>query len=137
VTSNSNYINILSTLLASDYAAYQNSSKIIHRDTLIHEIELWRNSIPDMKWSIQDLIIDGNKVAVRLIVSGSPQGTFKNLTDLDGSVSFAIMALGVHVIVENQLKCSYHLEDWESALTEITRVRLSELSVSAAYSFCS
>jgi hypothetical protein len=127
----------LSKLLAPGYTAYRNSSQAIRSDTLIREIECWRKSVPDMRWSIQDLIIDGNKVAVRLIVSGSPQGVFQNLTDLDGSVSFAMMALGVHVIVENQMKCSYNLEDWDSALSQIARVRLSELSVSAAYSFCS
>jgi predicted ester cyclase len=100
------------------------------------EVESWRRSIPDLRWSIQDLIIDGDKAAVRLIVSGSPQGTFKSASDLDGSVSFAMMALAVHVIVKEQIKCSYQLEDWSSALSQITRVRLSELSVSAAYSFC-
>jgi predicted ester cyclase len=126
----------LSSLLTNDYVSYRNSSQAIPGRAFLLEVEYLRQSIPDLRWSIQDLIIDGNKAAVRLIVSGSPQGTFKTVSDLDGSVSFAMMALGVHVIANKQIRCSYQLEDWESALSQISRVRLSELSVSAAYSFC-
>lgn len=126
----------LSELLSLDYTSFSSSSQTIHREEYLHQVESWKKSIPDIRWSIQDLLIDGNKVAVRLIVSGSPKGDFMDLHDLDGGVSFAMMALSVHMIINNQIKCSYNLEDWESALSQIARVRLSELSVSAAYSFC-
>lgn len=149
--------NQLDQILSHDYISIINSFQKFNCITFKGQLESWWMSIPDMKWSIQDIVIDGNKVAVQLTISGSPYGSFLDCDNLDGSTSFEITALGIHTIGNNlnslneknnnsisnsnimsnfQIQESYHLFDWESASSQLHKIRTSELSVSAAYSFC-
>ncbi len=142
-------INLINRYLSSQFISQGNDSNEMDRGRYLHQIEEWWKSIPDIRWSIQDILVDGNKATVRAIVSGTPIGQFFHLELLDGSASFAMMSLSVFTIERRdgeskdrerdgryQIRSMYHLEDWDGAIHQINRTRLSELSVSAAYSFC-
>jgi predicted ester cyclase len=104
---------------SDDYVEFNGSYDLRNKISFLHQVENWWLSIPDIQWSIQDLAVDGNKVAVWVIIRGSPVGTFRDLVDLDGTVSFIIMGISIFTFVHGQLKCTYHLEDWNDAVQQI------------------
>lgn len=109
----------LSQYFSNEYVEFYGSYDLRNKTSFLRQIENWWFTIPDMRWSIQDIVVDGNKVAVWMIIRGSPHGTFYDLTDLDGTMSFTIMGLSIFTFVNSQIKSTYHLEDWNDALEQI------------------
>jgi predicted ester cyclase len=81
------------------------------------------------------MLVEGDKVVVRSLASGSPRGEFLGLTDLDGSKSFLITAIDIHTVEEGRIKSTHHLEDWDLALKQLQRDRLSPTPQSIADRF--
>jgi predicted ester cyclase len=104
---------------SDDYVEFNGSYNSRSKISFLHQVENWWLSIPDIQWSIQDLAVDENKVAVWVIIRGSPIGTFHDLVDLDGTIPFTIMGISIFTFVHGQLKCTYHLEDWDDAVRQI------------------
>jgi predicted ester cyclase len=89
------------------------------KEGLIAQIsKSWRQD-PTMKWDVQDLIVDGNKVVVKALVTCAPVGLFMGLEGLDGSASFSMLAMHLLTLDDLKLKCLVHLEDWASALKQL------------------
>lgn len=86
---------------------------------LIRQVELFWKLIPDLTWEPQDLVIDGNKVVVRSIASGSPKGNCMGLT-LDGTRSFKIDTTDIHELEGGQIVRVHHLEDWATAMKQLS-----------------
>lgn len=77
--------------------------------------------IPDLKWEPQEVIEKGNKVIVRIKVSGtpnSPKGKFFGVPT-DGSKSFLMMSIDIHTIKDGKVINIYHVEDWATALKQM------------------
>ena len=85
---------------------------------LIGQVQFFWKLIPDLKWDIQEMLQDGNKVVVRSIASGSPKGEFMGL-NLDGSKAFKIMTIDIHTLEGQQIKQVYHLEEWLAAIKQL------------------
>ena len=64
------------------------------------------------------MITDGNKIVVRSIASGTPNGHFMGLLT-DGTKSFKIMTIDIHQIVDGKLTTVHHLEDWGTAMKQL------------------
>jgi predicted ester cyclase len=62
----------------------------------------------------------GNRVIVRSIATGTPNGDFMGLPT-DGSKSFKIMTIDIHTVENGQLVQVYHLEDWPTAMQELKK----------------
>jgi predicted ester cyclase len=107
----------LKQLLASGYVSY---GPVLHSQLgLTLQIQqLWR-TIPDLRWEVQEMLVEGDKVVVRSLASGSPRGEFLGLTDLDGSKSFLITAIDIHTVEEGRIKSTHHLEDWGTAIKQL------------------
>ena len=105
-------------LFHTDYISFgaQNKSK----PALIAQIQQFWKTIPDLKWEVQEMIVEGNKVVVRSIASGSPRGDFMGLVGLDGSKSFHITTIDIHTLEEGLIKSTHHLEDWSTALRQLS-----------------
>lgn len=104
-------------LLADDFES-TNMIDSKSKAQLTGQVQHFWNSIPDLKWEIQEMLQDGNKVIVRSIASGSPRGDFMGLK-LDGSKSFRIMTIDIHTVEGNQVRQVHHLEDWVSAIKQL------------------
>jgi len=107
----------MNRLLADDFQSI-NSAETKGKAQLIGQIQFFWKLIPDLKWEIQEMLQDGNKVIVRSIASGSPKGEFMGL-NLDGSKSFKIMTIDIHTIEGQQIKQVYHLEEWPTAIKQL------------------
>ena len=68
----------------------------------------------------KDLVIgvDGKKVVVRAVATGSPKGNFMGM-ELDGSKSFKIGTTDIHEIKNGQIVRVHHLEDWATAIKQL------------------
>ena len=74
--------------------------------------------IPDLNWEVQEMIVDVNKVVVRSRATGTPNGP---LFGVDGKgKSFDILTIDIHTIENGKIINSYHVEDWASALQQLS-----------------
>jgi predicted ester cyclase len=109
---------VLSLILPNDYVSY--GSEIKSNVGFANQIQQFWKTIPDLKWEVQEMIVEGNKVVVRSIASGSPRGDFMGVVGLDGSKSFHITTIDIHTVEEGRIKSTHHLEDWTTALRQLS-----------------
>ena len=108
---------VLDRILAIGFQSV-NSQEVKDKTTLMKQVGFFWMLIPDLKWEPQDFVIDGNKVVVRSVASGSPKGKFMGM-ELDGSKSFKIDTIDIHELQDGQIVRAHHLEDWATALRQL------------------
>ncbi|MBP8285213.1 MAG: ester cyclase [Rhodoferax sp.] len=110
---------VLDKILADSFQSI-NSQEVKDKATLIKQVGFFWQIIPDLVWEPQDLVIgvDGKKVVVRSVATGSPKGNFMGLP-LDGSRSFRIDTTDIHEIEHGQIVCVHHLEDWATGMKQL------------------
>lgn len=107
----------LDRILAEGFQSI-NGQETKTKAVLMGQIEHFWRLIPDLKWEPKDLLIDGNKVAVRSVASGSPKGNFMGV-GLDGTKSFRIDTIDIHELEGGQIVRVHHLEDWGTAMKQL------------------
>lgn len=85
---------------------------------LTGQVQFFWKLIPDLKWDVQEMIEEGNKVVVRSIASGTPKGDFMG-KPTDGTKSFKIMTIDIHTVQNGQIVAVHHLEDWGTAMKQL------------------
>lgn len=110
---------VLETILADGFQSI-NSQGTKDKATLIQQVAGFWKLIPDLVWAPQDLVIgvDGKKVVVRAVATGSPKGNFMGMA-LDGSKSFKIDTTDIHEIENGQIVRVHHLEDWATGVKQL------------------
>lgn len=107
----------LGRLLAEDFQS-RNAAETKGKQTMIAQINGFWKLMPDMKWEIQDMVQEGERVVVRSLFSASPQGMFMGM-ELDGSKRFQTMAMDMHTVENGQIKTVYHVEEWSTAIAQL------------------
>ena len=72
-------VDVVDEVLDPDFVCYDPNSEtgeIRGADTIKGEIEYFRNAVPDLTYTVEDQIAEGDKVVTRYTVSGTPQGEF-------------------------------------------------------------
>lgn len=110
---------VLDSILADGFQSI-NSQEVKDKATLIKQVGFFWRLIPNLVWAPQDLVIgvDGKKVVVRAVATGSPKGTFMGM-ELDGSRSFKIDSTDIHEIENGQIVRVHHLEDWATGIKQL------------------
>ena len=111
---------VLDRILADHFQSI-NSQETKDKATLIKQVGYFWQLIPNLVWAPQDMVIgvDGRKVVVRSIASGSPNGKFMGMV-LDGSKSFRIDTTDIHEIDSGRIVRVHHLEDWATGIRQLT-----------------
>jgi predicted ester cyclase len=109
---------VLEKILAENFQS-KNGQETKSKATLIKQVEYFWKLIPDLTWESQEFVISGNKVVVRGIASGSPKGSFLG-HNLDGSKRFRIDTIDIHQVEGGQIVSVYHLEDWATAIQQLS-----------------
>lgn len=60
----------------------------VARPDMIAQFHGYATAVPDLTWDIQDLLVDGDRVAVRLTDSGTPVAQWLGLEPTGAAVSF-------------------------------------------------
>lgn len=117
VNSTADAAEVMGRLLADDFQSI-GSADTKGKAELTGQVQFFWKLVPDLKWEVQEMLQDGNRIVVRSIASGSPKGDFMGM-NLDGSKSFKIMTIDIHSVENGQIKQIYHIEDWAAAMKQL------------------
>lgn len=109
---------VLSPLMAE---GYQSSSSVDSKGAqqLMGQLEFFWQLIPDLKWTPQEIINEGDTYIVRSIATGTPNGDFMGMPT-NGSASFKIMTIDMHKMKDGKFISTHHVEDWVTAMKQLT-----------------
>lgn len=93
------------------------SGKVKTRDAFIGQVGGFGKLIPDLKWAVEEMIEEDNRVVVRSRATGTPAGP---LFGVDGQgKGFDIMTIDIHTLEDGKIVKTYHVEDWAGALRQL------------------
>jgi len=82
------------------------------------QIALFRAAMPDYDVQHQDLLVDGDKVAVRNTVSGTHQGAFMGHAPTGRRIEMRTM--DIHQVRDGKIVTTWHLEDFAGLMAQLT-----------------
>ncbi|QXG74531.1 ester cyclase [Modestobacter sp. L9-4] len=82
------------------------------------QIALFRAAMPDYQVEHQDVLVDGEKVAVRNTVSGTHQGAFMGIAPTGRRIEMRTMDL--HQVRDGRIVTTWHLEDFAGLMAQLT-----------------
>jgi predicted ester cyclase len=94
------------------------SGKTKTREAFVGQVQGFGKLIPDLKFVAQDIIQQGNRFIVRGRATGTPNGPFFGVPA--SGKSFDIMSIDIHAVENGLIVKSYHVEDWASALRQLS-----------------
>ncbi|GAA0591518.1 SnoaL-like domain-containing protein [Kribbella sandramycini] len=89
----------------------------IARDDLIAGFRGNIAAVPDLSWKVEDLLIDGNRIAVRFTMAGTPVQEWLGLKPNGARVTFAEMAF--YEVEEGRFKTIRSLMDMDSLRAQL------------------
>lgn len=104
--------------LSPDWKSYSGETDFKGRDAFVAQVGGFGKLIPDLKWDIKDVLVDGNRIIVRSEASGTPVGPFFGVPP--GGKSFRIMTIDIHTIQDGKAITAHHVEDWAGALRQLS-----------------
>ena len=85
---------------------------------LVRSLKGFGAAIPDLKWSVQEILKDGNRYTVRSIATGTPTKSFFGVEP--SGKSFEIMTIDIHTVENGRISKSYHVEEWATAIRQLS-----------------
>lgn len=82
------------------------------------QIALFRSAMPDYSVHHEDLIADGDRVAVRNTVSGTHRGAFMGHAPTGRRIEMRTM--DVHQVRDGRIVTTWHLEDFAGLMAQLT-----------------
>jgi predicted ester cyclase len=82
---------LVDEVLRSDFVCYDPNSEtgeISGAPTIKGEIEYFRNAVPDLTYTVEDQVAEGDKVVTRYTASGTHQGEFFGVAGTGNRVEF-------------------------------------------------
>lgn len=118
--------------LSPDWKSYSSDTDFKGRDGFVAQVGGFGKLIPDLKWDIKDVLVDGNHIIVRSEASGTPVGPFFGVQPT--GKSFKIMTIDIHTIKDGKAITAYHVEDWAGAMGQLKPGTTPSSSASATVS---
>ena len=111
----------VSALLAQaalpDYRSFHTNEDYLSRDQLAGVFKGISASVPDLRWTIQDIQVIRDQIVVRGKATGTPSGEFWGSQPT--GKSFNTMAIDIFTVRNGKLASAYHVENWVGALQQI------------------
>jgi predicted SnoaL-like aldol condensation-catalyzing enzyme/predicted ester cyclase len=108
---------LLARACHADYRSYSTAQDWLTRDQLVEVFRQVGASVPDLTWTLEDVLVSGDQVVVRGEASGTPTG------DLFGARatgrSFRTMSIDIFTVRGDKLAKAYHVENWIGAIQQI------------------
>lgn len=89
----------------------------VARDDMVHEFHRHTDAVPDLHWEVQDLLVDGDRIAARLIDTGTPISEWNGLAPTGASVSFAETAF--YQVENGRFKVMWYLMDADTVRQQL------------------
>ena len=110
---------LLAQACHADYKSYSTNDEWLSRDALAEVFKQIGASVPDLAWSVTDIMVSGDRVIVRGEATGTPVGELFGARPTGRS--FKTMALDVFTVRGDKLASAYHVENWVGAIQQIQR----------------
>ena len=85
---------------------------------LVKSLKGFGAAIPDLKWTIQEILQDGNRYIVRSIATGTPVKPMFGVPP--SGKGFEIMTIDIHTVEDGKIVRSYHVEEWAKAIKQLS-----------------
>ena len=108
---------LLAQACHADYKSYSTNEEWLSRDALAEVFKQIGASVPDLAWSVTDIMVSGDRVIVRGEATGTPVGHLFGARPT--GKSFKTMALDVFTVRGDKLASAYHVENWVGAIQQI------------------
>jgi steroid delta-isomerase-like uncharacterized protein len=103
-------LGLIDEIFTSDHVEHQPGSPDIHGTAAIKQfITMIQSAFPDVHFTVEDRIIDGDKVAVRWSLRGTHQGEFQSIPPTGRSVTTT--GIAIHRFAGNQIEESWDYYD--------------------------
>ena len=102
-----------------DYKSYSTNEDWLTRDQLAEVFKMIGAAVPDLRWTIKDILTVGDQVVVRGEASGTPAGELFGAKPT--GKSFKTMAIDIFTVKNGKLASAYHVENWVGALQQISK----------------
>ena len=108
---------LLAQACHADYKSYSTNEEWLSRDALAEVFKQIGASVPDLAWSVTDIMVSGDRVIVRGEATGTPVGELFGARPTGRS--FRTMAIDVLTVRDDKLASAYHVENWVGAIQQI------------------
>lgn len=102
-----------------DYRSYSTNEEWLNRNQLADVFKTIGAAVPDLRWTIKDLLVSGDQIVVRGEATGTPE------RELFGAKptgkSFKTMSIDVFTVKGGKLASAYHVENWVGALQQMSK----------------
>jgi len=110
---------LLAQACHADYKSYSTNDEWLSREALAEVFQQIGASVPDLAWSVTDIMVSGDRVIVRGEATGTPVGELFGARPTGRS--FKTMAIDVFTVRGDKLVSAYHVENWVGAIQQIQR----------------
>ena len=84
---------------------------------LVKSLKGFGAAIPDLKWTVKEILQTGNRYVVRSVATGTPVKPFFGVPP--SGKSFEIMTIDIHTVENGRITQSYHVEEWAKAIHQL------------------
>jgi predicted SnoaL-like aldol condensation-catalyzing enzyme len=102
-----------------DYKSHSTNDEWLSREQLAEVFKQIGASVPDLRWTVEDIMVAGDRVVVRGRATGTP--TRELFGARPTGKSFNTMAVDVFTVRGDKLATAYHVENWVGALQQMQR----------------
>jgi len=108
---------IAGKILSPDWKSYSSETAFKQKDAFVQQVKGFGKILPDLKWDVKNVYVDGDTIIVRSEASGTPATVFFGVPH--GGKSFKIMAIDIHKVKDGKSVEIHHVEDWAGALQQL------------------
>ena len=115
--SNKDITSLVNEATNADYQSCSNNEECIDRSHLINAFRYLGKVIPDLHWTIKEVITSGDRIIVRGEASGTPVLDFLGMKPTGRS--FRTMSIDTFTVKASKLSWAYHIENWTDAMKQL------------------
>jgi len=110
---------LLAKATQPDYKSYSTNEEWLNREQLADVFKTIGTAVPDLRWTIKNILVSGDQITVRGEASGTPTGELFGAKPT--GKSFKTMSIDVFTVKDEKLASAYHVENWLGALQQISK----------------
>lgn len=107
---NQGNLDLVDAIFTPNYVDHQPGSPDIHGPAGLKQfISMLRSAFPDVRFTVEDRLVEGDKIAVRWSMQGTNQGEFQGIPPTGRSVTTT--GIAIHRFAGNQIQESWDYFD--------------------------
>jgi predicted ester cyclase len=109
---NQGKLEVIDEISTQDFVSHDLGNPLHNREGIKVQVETIRAAFPDVRFTADDMIAEGEKVAVRFTMRGTQRGDFMGIPPTDKHVTVT----GVDIVRFSEGKAVEHWHEWSGLL---------------------